>query len=1784
MRSGYKRLLSIIMSFCIVFTAILPYSAEVDGAIPESRESDLNGHWAESVMTKWIDQGLLNGYGKGQYKPDNQVTRAEFAALINRIFGFVEAKALAFTDVPLTAWYADSVAKAYTAGVIQGVGNGKFQPEAYITRQDAAVMVARAFRIAEDRDGERQVSAFADANLISPYAVQAVNILHAKGYVQGNGKMKFAPTDYMTRAEVVKLVDNVMGTLVNTGGSFDNNVLGNLVVNSDKVALDGLVISGDLYIAPGVGEGTVTLDDVVVKGRTYVLGGGTNSIIVRNSSLEGTLIVDKWNGQIRVAASGSSRLPVTVLMSGAILEADNPTDGSSSFSQIEIRIPTGDKFRDVTLRGLFQDVRNSSNDVNLILDPNAVIQALTVEAALHVMGTGIVKLAKLNASGSTFDKRPNQAEFAKGITAIMERQPVSENFGAPSGNTPSGSSPSPSPEPSPSPSPEPETQLEIVDNGQTTASIWVHVDADEQTQDAAGKLAEYVEKSTGVALPIHTDDPALANNLPVGDQIQIYVGPEGLPSGNGQTDLLDGMDGDGFVIHQSGTRITIAGPTAWGTEFGVDEFLERYVGVRWLAPGEDWEDVPQLSQLTVPVNDEVRQEPAFLSREFDTHSSNTPERAAWTRNNRMHARVEFKHNLFNLFPPSQYKITNPEFYPAGAYLETHGGWQPCFTAPGIVEEAINNINAYFDANPEATSYSLGVNDGIVAGNSGYCEHSNEVNSIGYNNMSNIYYNWVNEVSKGVFAEHPDKFLGLLAYSEVYDPPTNGIKLDPRVIVYITDDRLSWGDPDLKTVGHNITEGWLEAADGVAFYEYLWGTPYMVPRTYFNLMEENYRYAKDAGVSVQYAEMVPNFGEGPKPWLSTKLQWNPDLDADALNAEWYERAVGSDAAADLAAYYEIWRAFWEEEMFETGWFRNWLDSEPRANYFNFLDDSYLDAVSPAIIKQSRDLLEAVVDKAVTEKQKKRAQALLKAFEYYEASALSHSLEKAVPQPANETEALQLVNSVLVKMRFAEKRRELVVSFKDDSFLQQAFSPYIVDEKTLGGYTRVWSGITKHEMDAIIAWLEQEDPEGAVHQLLENLADNDPVQSIRTHAYIMLRSSDPSSRMLLNANPSFEDAGTTADKADSWNLWLYNGAEMSRTNAVKKSGNYSIKAKGINFGGIIQTVQVQAGIHELSIGYFSPEGTTGKGTVRLQLDFWNAQNQHIGSIKPYLEDKRASNTAGEWATLYWAGEFPEGIVKVDAYVLFEGFGAAQEIYIDDFYLNRLSPDFYADKPKIPLNLNTSFELAGSTPQTSSDWTAWVYQDNGTIQRTSDDVGQTADYSVQAEGIGIIGGIYQSVKVESGVHGMSVAYYSPAGSAGNGSIRLQIEQYDAQNNHLGNLTPAGKIVSNTAGNWTTLEWIGEFPELVDHVNVNVLFEGFAPTQVAYIDDVQFYRLSPPIIPAEIQAATVSLNSSFETEGETPDKSASWTSWVYQDNGTLQRTGDNWHNVGDYSMKAKGIGIVGGIYQSVPVAAGAYGMRVSYYSPLTSAGNGTIRLQFEQYDANNVHLGNLTPAGKPVSASAGSLATIDWNGEFAPGTAHVNVNVLFEGFGADQEVYFDDAHFYQIQQVVPVEYVKTHLSLNPSVETPGDSPALSESWTSWVYQDNGTLIRTDEEVGQSGDYSMKGEGIGIIGGIYQSVQVEPGEHGMKVSYYAPAGSTGNGIIRLQFEQYDANNVHLGNLTPTGKKISTLAGNWLTIEWSGQFVEGTSKVNVNVLLEGMAAGQQVYFDDADFYRLDPVE
>jgi mannose-6-phosphate isomerase-like protein (cupin superfamily) len=420
--------------------------------------SDLSQHWAKEVMESWIESALLNGFGDQTYRPDSPVTRAEFAAFINRVFYFPDrsGKGHSFSDVAENAWYARDVAKLDAFGIVQGTGNGKFSPGNAISRQDAAVIMARAFHVSADG---KTVPSFEDRESIADYAVASVAALQAQQYVRGNGGNLFQPRKSTTRAEVVQMIQNVMGTLIQQPGTYSSDVAGNLVINRSGVKLSQLTIAGDLYITQGVNDGEVTLEGVTVLGSTFILGGGDPGITLLNSTLAGPVRADKWNGQINIQVGEGSEIRELQLSAGG----------------------------------------------NVQLAASAKIGKLIIHAPAIVTGEGTIASALFLVSGSKLEKWPVEVEFASDSTATIEDELVAgdtrkkptvvPNSGAGSGNGNGGTNP-----------PDPDTLPAIVSAGTANADIAIGAEADDMMLYAAQELQETIKRVSGAELPIFKRD------------------------------------------------------------------------------------------------------------------------------------------------------------------------------------------------------------------------------------------------------------------------------------------------------------------------------------------------------------------------------------------------------------------------------------------------------------------------------------------------------------------------------------------------------------------------------------------------------------------------------------------------------------------------------------------------------------------------------------------------------------------------------------------------------------------------------------------------------------------------------------------------------------------------------------------------------------------------------------------------------------------------------------------------------------------------------------------------------------------------------------------------------------------------------------------------------------------------------------------------------------------------------------------------------------------------------
>ncbi|MGN0183042.1 MAG: S-layer homology domain-containing protein [Candidatus Ornithomonoglobus sp.] len=165
--------------------------------------------WAREAINGLAAAGIINGKSETEFAPNDTVTRAEFAKMLMGTFGLNSASftSSSFRDVSTDAWYFQAVETAYNLGIITGIDDGVFAPDALITRQDMAVMVSRAAAVTgKDIPETVEAKSFADASSISSYAVNAVDQLVKGGIINGMSDTEFAPLSNATRAQAAKIL------------------------------------------------------------------------------------------------------------------------------------------------------------------------------------------------------------------------------------------------------------------------------------------------------------------------------------------------------------------------------------------------------------------------------------------------------------------------------------------------------------------------------------------------------------------------------------------------------------------------------------------------------------------------------------------------------------------------------------------------------------------------------------------------------------------------------------------------------------------------------------------------------------------------------------------------------------------------------------------------------------------------------------------------------------------------------------------------------------------------------------------------------------------------------------------------------------------------------------------------------------------------------------------------------------------------------------------------------------------------------------------------------------------------------------------------------------------------------------------------------------------------------------------------------------------------------------------------------------------------------------------
>ena len=166
--------------------------------------SDIENHWAKAEIEDFASNGYVGGYDDNTFRPNNDITRAEFVTIVNKYFGFTKAEGENFTDVNEDAWYYKDVCIGVREGYINGYQDGTFRPNEPITREEAASIVRTITGLVENGS-----SKFTDDNEIGSWAKKSVYALADNKIMSGYEDNTFRPKNKITRAEAVATLSRV---------------------------------------------------------------------------------------------------------------------------------------------------------------------------------------------------------------------------------------------------------------------------------------------------------------------------------------------------------------------------------------------------------------------------------------------------------------------------------------------------------------------------------------------------------------------------------------------------------------------------------------------------------------------------------------------------------------------------------------------------------------------------------------------------------------------------------------------------------------------------------------------------------------------------------------------------------------------------------------------------------------------------------------------------------------------------------------------------------------------------------------------------------------------------------------------------------------------------------------------------------------------------------------------------------------------------------------------------------------------------------------------------------------------------------------------------------------------------------------------------------------------------------------------------------------------------------------------------------------------------------------
>ena len=323
------RVILITMVVSIIAGIIIQIKANAQGNV----YNDIEGHWAKASIERISNYGLIAGYEDGRFGPDDNMTRGQMAVIIDRIMKYKDKSENEFKDLD-NSYYTDAILKLNKQGIMSGYSN-QIRPNDLMTREEVAVIVCRTFDIADSKD-EKIESKLKDIKNISDWAKDYVINLENAGIVGGDQEGKFNGSNNITRAEVIKILDNAVGKIINEKGTVRGDSNGVVVISSgDSVYSDGEV-DGDIIITSGCDSNTnVTLENLIINGELKVFS--ECPVIIKNTTVKEIQCKNKSS----IAIGGQSNID-EIYANGDLSIEKSGEDSSDTGSTVKVLEITDD--------------------------------------------------------------------------------------------------------------------------------------------------------------------------------------------------------------------------------------------------------------------------------------------------------------------------------------------------------------------------------------------------------------------------------------------------------------------------------------------------------------------------------------------------------------------------------------------------------------------------------------------------------------------------------------------------------------------------------------------------------------------------------------------------------------------------------------------------------------------------------------------------------------------------------------------------------------------------------------------------------------------------------------------------------------------------------------------------------------------------------------------------------------------------------------------------------------------------------------------------------------------------------------------------------------------------------------------------------------------------------------------------------------------------------------------------------------------------------------------------